>query len=166
MAKRAHSHEAPEGAGNISEALDQLSCELLGEALDMLADGKEILAVASVMDASDQRLTCAFEEDSPELCLAAAREWVRTGGKASGAATKSGDPVVGKAQCYAIAYEGAVADDEGSGDGAYHDALLLEFGERGAATAYSAFVLVDNVGGGERFRYTDPEPAGELPCLL
>lgn len=165
MAKRARSQEA-QNDGNISEALDQLSCELLGEALDMLADGREILAVASVMDASDQRLTCAFEEDSPELCLSAAREWVRSGGKASGAASKAGSPVVGKAQCYAIAYEGAIAAEEGAADSSYHDALILEFGERGADTAYSAYVLVDNVGGGRAFRYTDPEPAGELPCLL
>lgn len=150
----------------ISPALDQLSCELLGEALDMLADGKEILAVASVMDADGERLTCAFEEDSPELCLEAAHAWVRCGGKAGGTASHARSQVIGKAQCYAIAYEGAVADGQGTDGEAYNDALILEFGERGAETAYSAYVLVDKLGAGDDFRYTDPEPAGELPCLL
>ena len=150
----------------ISAELDQLSCELMGEVLDMLAKGTEILVVASVMDASGERLTCAFEEDSPELCLDAAREWVRSGGKASGAASKAGSPLVGKACYYAIAYEGAVDDPDDPTDEAYHDALLLEFGERGAETAYSAYSLVEGVGKGDGFRYTDPAPAGEVPCLL
>lgn len=150
----------------ISEALDALSCELLGESLDMLADGKEILAVASVTDADGERLTCAFEEDSPELCLEAARDWVRTGGKTTGTASQAGRKVIGRPQCYAIAYEGAVADGQGEDGDAYNDALILEFGERGSETAYSAYVLVDNVGGGDDFRYTDAEPAGELPNLL
>ena len=148
----------------ISKELDQLSCELMGEALYMLAEGTPIAAVASVMDASGDRLTCAFEEDSPEMCLEAARTWVHSGGRASGTASKAGKSLAGKACYYAIAYEGAVDDPE-TGD-TFNDALILEFGEREAETAYSAYVLVDGIGAGDEFRYTDPEPAGELPCLL
>lgn len=164
MAKRARSQEPNDNEGGISEQLDQLSCELMGEALDMLAEGTPIAAVASVMDSSGERLTCAFEEDSPEMCLEAAHAWVKAGGKASGTASKAGTSLAGKACYYAIAYEGAV-DDPDAGE-AYQDALILEFGERGSETAYSAYVLVDGVGRGRGFRYTDPAPAGELPCLL
>lgn len=166
MAKRERALEGRDGRGAISEDLDQLSCELLGEVFDMLADGKDISVVASVMDASGERLTCAFEEDSPEVCLSAAREWVQSGAKASGTARKAGTSLVGKACCYAIAYEGAVDDPDASDDDAFLDAVLLEFGERGSEVAYSAYSLVDGVGEGDGFRYTDPAPAGELPCLL
>lgn len=145
----------------ISAEVDQLSCELMGEALDMLADGAEILAVASVVDSKGVRLTCAFDEDSPDVCLEAAREWVRRGGCATGEA-KPKD--LGRAQCYAIAYQGAIASEDG--EGAFHDALIVEFGERGQECAYSAYVLVEGIGAGDAFRYTDPAPAGELDCLL
>lgn len=137
----------------ISAELDQLSCELMGEALDMLADGTPILAVASVADSKGERLTCAFEEDSPEMCIDAACEWVIKKRQTS--------------QYYAIAYEWAVANpDEDTSDEAYHDALLLEFGERSSDVAYSAYVLIKNKGHHEDFSYTDPAPAGEIPCLL
>ncbi|MCH3967449.1 MAG: hypothetical protein PHR15_02700 [Atopobiaceae bacterium] len=144
--------------GGISPELDQLGQELLGLALDRLAGGGEVLAVAEAMDAGGTRVTCEFEDDGPEACIAAAREWVRrldrTGGdEASG---------VGTPRCYAIVYEGAVADERD----AYQDALILEFGEKGALSGYSAFVLVNGVGLGEGFSWSDPEPAGEVPLLL
>lgn len=166
MAQRDCSHETSDGGGNISQALDDLSCELLGEVFDMLADGKDISVVASVMDTSGERLTCAFEEDSPEVCLNAAREWVQSGGRASGTARASGSALAGKVSCYAIAYEGAVDDPAASADDTYLDAVLLEFGDRGSEVAYSAYSLVDGIGMGKGFRYTDPAPAGELPCLI
>ena len=65
------------------------------------------------------------------------------------------------ARRYAITYEGAVADETG----AYADALLLEFGERGYRS-YSAYSLVDGRGTGDGFTWTDPAPAGEMPPLL
>ena len=72
------------------------------------------------------------------------------------AGVKLGDPVR-----YALAYEGAVADERG----AYQDAVLLEFGERGR-TSFSAFSLVDGKGTGDNFAWTDPAPAGEVENLL
>lgn len=62
---------------------------------------------------------------------------------------------------YALVYEGAIEDDDGS----YADAAILEFGERGYHS-YSAFSLVDGKGSGDGFTWTDPAPAGELPPLL
>lgn len=177
----------------ISEELDQLSCELMGEALDKLAAGEALVAVAAAMDEAGIRTTCAFEDDSPEQCLLAAREWVAGGAKAAGRDNKasdargskdggSGDSVahghkggssngsashnataaMGKPCYYAIAYAGAIADE----DGGFVDALILEFGEKGSDVAYSAYSLVEGVGKGDDFRYSDPAPAGEMPCLL
>ena len=58
--------------------------------------------------------------------------------------------------CYAIAYLGAVADD----DDVFRDALILEFGERGAECGYSAFSLVEGIGAGDNLAWSDPAPAG------
>lgn len=181
----------------ISEELDELSCELMGEALDKLAAGEMLVAVAAAMDEQGIRTTCAFEDDSPEQCLLAAREWVADGAKGNAAArggkaagggkssrgakddagaegsggvgvsgrrgsSSAADASMGKPSYYAIAYAGAIADEEGG----FVDALILEFGEKGSDVAYSAYSLVEGVGAGDDFRYTDPAPAGEMPCLL
>lgn len=102
-------------------------------------------------------MTCEFDDDSAEQCLEAARTWVRNGARGEDNAR-----VIGKPTCYAIAYQGAIADE----DEAFQDALILEFGDRGAACGYSAYSLIDGIGLGKRFRYTDPAPAGKLSCLL
>lgn len=142
----------------ISELLDELSCELLGEAFDQLAEGKDLGVVASVCDAAGERLTCSFESDFTDSCLEKARDWVQ-----SGAHEEAGTQAIGNPQCYAICYRGAVGAAE-SDD--YADAVLLEFGEKGAKCAWSAYSFIDGVGEGNNFRYTDPEPAGETENLL
>ena len=143
--------------GGVSEQCDGLGSELMGEALDKLAAGDALSVVASAVDAHGERVTCEFDDDSAEQCLEAARTWVRNGARGEDNAR-----VIGKPACYAIAYLGAVADE----DDAFQDALILEFGDRGAACGYSAYSLIDGIGSGKRFRYTDPAPAGELSCLL
>ena len=145
------------GNGGVSAQADELGSTLMGEALDKLAAGDALSVVASAVDAHGERVTCEFDDDSAEVCLEAAREWVRRGAKA-----QDGSKVIGKPTCYAIAYQGAVADE----DDVFRDALILEFGERVAECGYSAFSLVEGIGSGKRFRYTDPAPAGELSCLL
>lgn len=145
------------GDGGVSAQTDELGSTLMGEALDRLAAGEDFSVVATAADSQGQRMTCEFDDDSAEQCLEAAREWVRRGAKA-----QDGSKVIGKPTCYAIAYQGAVTDE----DDVFRDALILEFGERGAECGYSAFSLVEGIGSGKRFRYTDPAPAGELSCLL
>lgn len=145
------------GDGGVSAQTDELGSTLMGEALDRLAAGEDFSVVATAADSQGQRVTCEFDDDSAEVCLEAAREWVRRGAKA-----QDGSKVIGKPTCYAIAYQGAVADE----DDAFQDALILEFGDRGAVCGYSAYSLIDGIGSGKRFRYTDPAPAGELSCLL
>lgn len=145
------------GNGGVSAQTDELGSTLMGEALDRLAAGEDFSVVATAADSQGQRMTCEFDDDSAEQCLEAARTWVRNGARGEDNAR-----VIGKPACYAIAYLGAVADE----DDVFRDALILEFGERGAECGYSAFSLVEGIGAGKRFRYTDPAPAGELSCLL
>ena len=130
----------------VSPELDELSCDLLGQALDALAEGVEVPVLATCAYDDDTVETRAFAEDGENECLEAARDYVR-----------------GREGCirYAIVYEGAVADETG----AYADALLLEFGERGYRS-YSAYSLFEGRGAGEDFRWSDPAPAGELEPLL
>ena len=145
------------GNGGVSAQTDELGSTLMGEALDRLATGEDFSVVATAADSQGQRMTCEFDDDSAEQCLEAARTWVRNGARGEDNAR-----VIGKPTCYAIAYLGAVADE----DDVFRDALILEFGDRGAACGYSAYSLIDGIDSGKRFRYTDPAPAGELSCLL
>ncbi len=144
-------------SGGVSDATDELGSTLMGEALDRLAEGSKLSVVASAIDAAGQRMTCEFDEDSVEQCLDAAREWVRHGARG-----EDNSRVIGKLTSYAIAYPGAVADE----DDVFRDALILEFGERGAECGYSAYSFVEGVGTGDGLAYTDPLPAGETDCLL
>jgi hypothetical protein len=130
----------------ISSELDALSCDLLGQALDALAAGVEVPVLVSV-DAGQGAEVSSFSDDSLELCLEAARSFVRD----------RSDVI-----CYAIVYDGDVAL-EGE---AYQAALILEFGEKGAETAYSGYVLYDGFGAQDDFAWADPEPAGTCELLV
>ena len=130
----------------VSSKTDELASTLMGDALDLLAAGEPFEVLLAVQGGDDQVQSFEFEDDGAEACLEAARAKVSQ---------------VPDARRYAICYEGAVADESG----AYADALLLEFGERGWR-AYSAYSLVDGKGAGDGFTWTDPAPAGEVPPLL
>ena len=130
----------------VSPKTDELASTLMGDALDLLADGEPFVVLLAVQDESGEVSSYEFQDDGPEACLEGAR---------ARAAELPG------AVRYAIAYEGAIEDEDGS----FADALLLEFGERGYRS-YSAFSLVDGKGTGDGFTWSDPAPAGELPPLL
>lgn len=132
--------------GSVSPQLDELTSTLVGDALDMLAEGED-LNVLLVMQSDDGEVSSfEFADDSPERLLQAAYDRVR----------RSRD-----ATYYALAYEGAVEDDEGT----YADALILEFGERGKPS-FSAYSLFEGRGAGDGFAWTEPAPAGEVEPLL
>ena len=134
----------------VSPELDDLSSTLMGQAFDVLAEGVELNVILAVEDAAGNVASYTFADDGPEECLEGARKKVRDLARSCGdAAAKLGAPVR-----YALAYEGAVADERG----AYQDAVLLEF--------FSAFSLVDGKGEGDNFAWTDPAPAGEVENLL
>ena len=130
----------------VSPETDELASTLMGDAFDLLASGEGFEVLLVVQDEAGTVSSYEFEDDGPEACLEGARDRVRE---------------LAGALRYAIAYEGAVADEDGS----YADALLLEFGERGYR-AYSAYSLIGGKGAGDRFMWTDPAPAGELEPLL
>ncbi len=156
MAHKADSSTQGRRSG-VSPQTDELGSTLLGDALDMLAAGDEVDVLLAVQDSSGTVASYEFANDGPEACLEGARTRV------SELASAGGDAVARlKAPVrYAIVYSGAVADDTG----VYQDALILEFGERGWE-AYSAYSLVDGIGRGDRFRWTDPAPAGQMEPLL
>ncbi len=130
----------------VSPETDELASTLMGAALDLLAAGEPFEVLLAVQNADGVVQSYEFEDDGPEACLDGARERVRS---SEGAVR------------YAIAYEGAVEADEG----AYADAVLLEFGERGYR-AYSAYSLFEGRGAGDGFTWSDPAPAGEMEPLL
>ena len=130
----------------VSPQLDELSSTLMGDALDMLAEGETVGVLVAMQDARDKVECAAFADDGPDALLEGARSYVRSHRSAVR---------------YAIAYEGAV----GLEDGTYADALLLEFGERGHPS-FSAYSLFEGRGAGDAFRWTDPAPAGEEEPLL
>lgn len=154
MARR---NDSAARADGITPELDDLSSTLMGTAFDMLAEGDDVNVLLVVEDDKGNTDSFAFAEDGIEECLEGAREKVRQLARSNGEAESGlGDPVR-----YAITYEGAVADEEG----AYQDALLLEFGERGYKS-FSAYSFFTGKGEGDAFAWTDPAPAGELEPLL
>ena len=141
----------------VSPELDELAAELLGDALDLVAEGEEVGVLLVVEDVDGNVASCEFTDDGPEQCLEAARDRVAQLGRMGGdAGVGLGTPLR-----YAICYEAAIADETG----AYLDALLLEFGERGYKS-YSGYSLFEGRGTGEGLAWTDPAPAGELDPLL
>lgn len=141
----------------VSEELDELSSTLVGDALDLLAEGNDVNVLLVVQDREGAISSFEFADDDPESMIDAAHDRVRKLVK------KHGDSIegIGEPIRYAMVYEGMVADE----DEAYQDALMLEFGEKGWY-AYSAFSLFKGKGAGEDFVWTDPAPAGEIEPLI
>ena len=131
----------------VSEKTDELASALLGKALDVLAVGEELHVLLALGTEGGEIESLEFAEDGAEECLEGAHRKT----------AEAGPDVVR----YALAYRGAIADETG----AYQDAVILEFGERGYRS-YSAFSLVDVTGDEETFGWTAPEPAGEVEPLL
>jgi hypothetical protein len=141
----------------VTRELDELSSTLMGDALDMLAEGADVNVLLVVEDAFGTVASFEFADDGPEACLEGARARVRSLHR-DGGDEKSG---LAAPERYAICYEAAVADESGT----YRDALLLEFGERGYKS-YSAYSLFEGKGAGDDFAWSEPAPAGELDSLL
>ncbi len=89
-----------------------------------------------------------FGDDTPDVCLIAARKHIRDLGASIDA--------------YALVYDGFIQE---SSSMPAQDALIVEFGERGSRCAYSAYVTYRQPGT-EMFAYDDPQPAGEGSLLL
>lgn len=143
---------------NISQQLDNLSADLMGYSFDLLADGTDLGVQLSVADASGIVAAFSFQKDDTPACIAAAKHQLFDLVKSHGDKNQQlNDPIM-----YAFTYEGAID----TGDSNYQDALIMEFGEKGAVTAWSAYSLIANKGKGESFTWSDPLPAGEVDLLL
>ena len=130
----------------VSPQLDELSSTLMGDALDLLAEGCNASVLLATQDADGVVTSLELADDGPEALLEGARARIRR--------TKN-------AVRYALTYEGAVQMD----DGGYAPALILEFGEKGRPS-FSAYSLYEGRGEGDNFRWTDPAPGGEEEPLL
>lgn len=130
----------------ISPELDELSSDLFGRGLDALADGEELGVQVAIQYTNGKTAGFSFTDDGIEACLYGARQEIKHARDAAR---------------YALVYEGAIADEQGS----YQPALLMEFAEKGRA-AYSAYSLVDGIGEGDAFGWTEPAAAGEVENLL
>ena len=151
------SQKSEDRRDGISPELDELSSELMGDAFDILADGGELNVRLVVEDEERNVASYEFADDGPEALLDGAHRRIVALVKQAGDAEQG----LGNPLRYALVYEGAIADAEG----AYQDALILEFGEKNYRS-FSAYSLVDGRGEGEGFRWTEPAPAGELEPLL
>ena len=151
------SQKSEDRRDGISPELDELSSELMGDAFDILADGGELNVRLVVEDEARNVASYEFADDGPEALLDGAHRRIVALAKEGGDAGQG----LGNPLRYALVYEGAIADAEG----AYQDALILEFGEKNYRS-FSAYSLVDGRGEGEGFRWTEPAPAGELEPLL
>ena len=148
--------EAPQ-PGGISPELDELSSTLMGDAFDLLAEGHDLNVLLVVEDGKGSVASYEFADDGPEALLEGAH--ARVGELAAAGGDKKarlGSPVR-----YAIAYEGAVEDE----DAVFRDAVLLVFGEKGRPS-YSAFSFYEGKGEGDGFRWSEPAAAGEVDPLL
>ena len=151
------SQKSEDRRDGISPELDELSSELMGDAFDILADGGELNVRLVVEDEARNVASYEFADDGPEALLDGAHRRIVALVKQAGDAEQG----LGNPLRYALVYEGAIADAEGT----YQDALILEFGEKNYRS-FSAYSLVDGKGEGEGFRWTEPAPAGELEPLL
>ena len=150
--------ELNERKDGISPELDALSSELLGEAFDVLADGRSLNVVLVVEDQAGHIASYEFSDDGPEELLQGAHKRVQSLVKHKGDKDEGlQDPVR-----YALVYEGAIALTNNDG---YKDAVLLEFGEKGYKS-FSAYSFVVGKGKGEEFTWSEPAPAGEIEPLL
>ena len=150
--------ELNERKDGISPELDALSSELLGEAFDVLADGRSLNVVLVVEDQAGHIASYEFSDDGPEELLQGAHKCVQSLVKHKGDKDEGlQDPVR-----YALVYEGAIALTNNDG---YKDAVLLEFGEKGYKS-FSAYSFVAGKGKGEEFTWSEPAPAGEIEPLL
>ena len=141
----------------ISPELDELVSELVGASLDMLAEEGEMPVLLVMEDTARNVASFEIEGDGPEECLEGARARVELIMRSHG----DTDQGLSAPVRYALAYEGAIEDI----DGAFLDALIVEFGESGWQN-YSLYSLIEGKGTGEGFAWSEPAPAGEIEPLL
>ena len=128
-----------------------MSCDLLEQALDALAEGAEVPVLVSFAAQNAQKQSTqeirAFSDDASNECLEAARAWI----------SNNTDIIR-----YVLLYDGDIADE----DGVYQKALIIEFAERGGPCAFSGYVCYESAGDPDNFSWSEPRPAGACDSLV
>ena len=145
----------------ISQEMDALACALIDYSLDLLGETGELVPTLAVEDAVGNRSLLSFDDEDFEECLDEVRS--RLTAAARGEKTLEGLP--GKPVRYAIAYDGAVEIPDSDVEG-FEPALIVEYGEHGMTSAYSAYMLYENPGDPQEFAWTEPAAAGEGDLLV
>lgn len=135
--------------GIISSSLDDLACRAIGACLEIRERKEDLWPSLFIQQADGQIEAISFKDDSLDICLGAARSAVKERGASI--------------DRYAIGYDGSVQQDEF--DPAI-DAVIVEFGERGAPSAYSAYIPYMHDAPTGDFLTGEPLPGGEEPLLL
>jgi hypothetical protein len=143
----------------ISENLETLANELIDYGLENLGQTGHLTTTLAVEDSVGNREMLTFEDDAVDECVAEARDVVRRSMHKSGKI----EGLQGRAVRYAIAYDGAIRETE---KGPYQNALIVEYGEHGMSSAYSAYLLYKKAGHPKDFVWTDPAAAGETELLV
>lgn len=143
----------------ISSELEDLANDLVDLGLDALAEKGSLTTTLACEDERGARVMEEFEDDDVMDCVRAARDVVRQaqhkGGRIQGL---GGRPVR-----YAIAYDGLIRETEG---GPYLPALIVEYGEQGLSSGYSAYLTYRKAGRPKDFVCSDIAAAGETELLV
>ena len=145
----------------ISPEMDALACALIDYSLDLLGETGELAPTLAVEDASGNRSLLSFDDEDFEECL----EEVRNRLVAAARGERAIDGLEDRPVRYAVAYDGAVDVPDSDVEG-FEPALIVEYGERGMSSAYSAYLLYENAGDPQEFAWTEPAAAGEGDLLV
>lgn len=143
----------------ITQELEELADDVIDYALDAMCNQGSFNPMLAVEDAHGQRVMLTFDDEELEECLDAARGMVATA--ASGKKPIKG--LNGGPVRYAIGFDGAIRESDGD---PYKSAVIVEYGETGLSTGYSAYLLYKNPGKPQEFVWTDPAAAGETELLV
>lgn len=144
----------------ISEELERLADDMVSLGLESLGETGKLIVTLAVEDEAGARVMLRFEDDADVSdCVREARDVVLGAQRKNGAIEGLG----GRPVRYAIGYDGAVREREG---GPYENALLVEYGEQGLSSAYSAYLLYKKAGHPKDFVWTEPAAAGETELLV
>lgn len=145
----------------ISEALEALADDAIEYGLSQLGETGSLAVTLFAENEKGARDMLSFEEDdNVEECLNEARGRVA----ATAQGKKRLEGFSGRPVRYAIAYAGSIEAPDAPRRG-YLPALIVEYGEEGLSSGYSAYLLYRKPGKKD-FTWTDARAAGETELLV
>lgn len=145
----------------ISDELEALAGTLIDYSLDLLGETGELAPTLAVEDEHGERTLLSFDDEDMEECLDEARGLLAAAARGK----RKLEGLHGRPVRYALAYDGAIDVPESRKKG-FEPALIVEYGEHGMTSGYSAYMLYENAGKPQEFAWTDPAAAGEGELLV